>query len=139
MNENYFKDDNKKVLYYIYRSWYMGLAHDTLYVHITSTCKLSPFQQILITLMRLHLNLHSQDLGYRFAIHNSTISRYFTRVIEVLFVKLELLIRWPERNALIKTMPMAFRKHFLRCVVIFDCFEIFLDRPTHLLARAHSI
>ena len=36
------------------------------------------------------------------------------------------------------TMPMAFRKHYPRCVVIIDCFEVFLDRPTNLLARAQT-
>ena len=33
---------------------------------------------------------------------------------------------------------MEFRKHFPNCVVIIDCFEIFLDRPTNLLARAYT-
>ena len=31
-----------------------------------------------------------------------------------------------------------FRKHCPRCVVIIDCFEIFLDLPTSLLARAQT-
>ncbi len=35
-------------------------------------------------------------------------------------------------------MPMAFRKNFPSCVVIIDCFEIFLDRPTSLLARTQT-
>ena len=33
---------------------------------------------------------------------------------------------------------MVFREHFPGCVVIIDCFEIFLYRPTHLLARAQT-
>lgn len=33
---------------------------------------------------------------------------------------------------------MAFRKHFPKYVVIIDCFEIFLERPTNLLARAQT-
>ena len=33
---------------------------------------------------------------------------------------------------------MVFRKHFPRCVVIIDCFEIFLDHPTNLLARVQT-
>jgi hypothetical protein len=35
-------------------------------------------------------------------------------------------------------MPFVFRKHFPNCVVIIDCFEIFLGSPTHLLARAQT-
>ena len=35
-------------------------------------------------------------------------------------------------------MPMDFRKHCPKCVVIIDCFENFLERPTNLLARAQT-
>ena len=35
-------------------------------------------------------------------------------------------------------MPMCFRKHCPSCVVIIDCFEIFLEWPSNLLARAQS-
>ncbi len=39
----------------------------------TNKSSLSPFQQVLLTLMRLRLNLSIQDLGYRFYVHNSTL------------------------------------------------------------------
>ena len=45
---------------------------------------------------------------------------------------------WPERDILRKTMPMDFRRHFPKCVVIIDCFEIFIEHPTNLLARTHT-
>lgn len=35
-------------------------------------------------------------------------------------------------------MPSEFRKYFRKCVVIIDCFEIFIDRPTSLTARAQT-
>jgi hypothetical protein len=35
------------------------------------------FQQFLMVLMKLRLNLGDQYLAYRFGVHNSTISRYF--------------------------------------------------------------
>ena len=57
-------------------------------------------------------------------------------VLVVLYWTLKPLIIWPDRDALKKTMPMDFWKHFRNCVVIIDSFEIFLDRPTNLLARA---
>ena len=88
--------------------------------------------------MRLRLNLCGQDLGYRFKVHASTISRTFEFVIGLLYAKLKPLIIWPTRDVLKKTMPMVFRKHCPRCVVIIDCFEIFVDRPTDLLARAQT-
>ena len=94
---------------------------------------LTPFQQLLITLMRLRLNLSGQDLAYRFRVHNSTICMH---VIAVLYVRLQPLIIWPDRDILRKTMPMDFRMYCPTCVVIVDCFEVFIERPTNVLARA---
>ena len=78
----------------------------------TGKSSLSSFQKLLLTLMRLRNNLSFPDLGYRFEIHPTTVSRIFNRVLDLLFIKLKLLIKWPERAALKKTMPMVFRKHF---------------------------
>ena len=142
LNEENFRNDDKKVLFYTGLSTWELLLTLFTYVQPNLSCtaksSLSPFQQLLLTLMRLRLNMSNQDLGYRYQIHQSTASRVFSRVLEVLFVKLKPFIKWPDRDALLKTMPMAFRKHFPRCSVIIDCFEIFLDRPTHLLARAQT-
>ena len=100
---------------------------------------LTPIQQLMITLMRLRLGLSGQDLAYHFRVSSATISRTFTHVIDVVYHQLKPLIIWPNRDALKKTMPMEFRKHFPNCVVIIDCFEIFLERPANLLSRAQII
>ena len=125
--------------------YYTGLSTwellKTLFDYVKSYLKqhssLSPFQQLLLTLMRLRLNLNGKDLGYRF---ESTVCRTFEFVIGMLYAKLKHLIImiWPTRDALKKTMPMVFRKHYPCCIVIIDCFEIFIDRPTELLARAQT-
>ena len=73
---------------------------------------LSHFQQFLSVLMKLRLNLGDQDLGYRFGVNQSTISRYFKKWINVMYVQLSPLVKWPSREELIKTMPMEFRKKF---------------------------
>ena len=99
---------------------------------------LTPFQQLMITLMRLRLASSGVELGYHFSIHPSTVSRIFSHVIEMLYVRLKFLIVWPEREVLRKTLPMDFRKNCPSCVAIIDCFEIFIDRPSDLLARAQT-
>ena len=106
--------------------------------HLKERSMITPFQQHLVTLMRLRLNLAGKDLAYRFGVHSSTISRTFSHVIGVLYIRLKPLIIWPDRDTLLKTMPVDFRKHCPRCVVIIDCLEIFLERPTNLLARAQT-
>ena len=49
------------------------------------------------------------------------------------------LIKWPEREELMKTMPYDFRKNSSKCICIIDCFKVFLERPSDLLARAQTI
>jgi len=45
-------------------------------------------------------------------------------------------VSWPEQEQLLKTMPTGFRKTFVKCAFIIDCFEVFIERPTSLMARA---
>ena len=87
-------------------------------------------------MMRLCFGLIGQYLAYCFRVSSATISRTFAHAIDVMYHELKPLIIWPDMDALKKTMPMEFRKHFPNYVVIVDCFEIFLEHPTNLLARA---
>ena len=114
-----------------------------VYFHVSpylkNNCVLSPFQQLLLTLIRPGLNLFRNDLGYRFGnISSSTVSRIFSNVLNIMFQLLQPLIIWPEREALQKTLPMDFRKHSPNCVVIIDCFKLFLERATNVNAQAQT-
>ena len=99
---------------------------------------LSLHDQFLMALMRLRLNTDVEFLSYHFGLHVSNVSRTVNKWICVLYERLkDVLIKWPERGELYKTMPLDFRK-FGRCVVIIDCFEVFLERPSTVLARAQT-
>lgn len=51
--------------------------------------------------------------------------------------QLDFLIKWPDRENLRKTMPLVFKQNFdNKVAVIIDCFEVFIDRPSSLIARA---
>ena len=91
-----------------------------------------------MTLMKLRHNFGDTDLAYCFNVDKSTVSRYFSKWLELLYVKLSFMILWPDRDDLLKTMPLEFRRHFRQCVIIIDCFEIFIERPTALLPRAQT-
>ena len=92
---------------------------------------------LIMTLMKLRLNLLLQYLAFEFSVSLPTISRVFSDVIDVMYVQMKPFVVWPEREVLKKTMPMQFRKHFgIRCAVIIDCFEVFIERPSNLRARA---
>lgn len=49
------------------------------------------------------------------------------------------LVSWPEREHLWTTTPQCFMYSFGRKVtVVIDCFDIFIEKPTNLLARAQT-
>ena len=119
------------VLNAIFNLAVVGIKRDDRFV-------LPLFDQFALTLMKLRLNLGEEDLAHRFHISQSSVSKYFHIWIDQLFVKLSFLIMWPEREILKKTMPVDFRRNFRACAVIIDCFEVFLERPMNLKARAQT-
>ncbi|XP_037650709.1 uncharacterized protein LOC119503167 [Sebastes umbrosus] len=100
---------------------------------------LSPFQQLLLTLMRLKMNLPLSFLGCIFKISIPTASRTFRNTIEVLNARLvPALVFWPNREELQLSMPTVFRQVFRKCACIIDCFEIFIEKPRDLRPRAQT-
>ena len=107
-------------------------------VEIGNRSVLSAFQQMVVVLMKLRLNVGDQDIAFRFGTSQSTISRCISKWIDVMYIRLKPLIKWPERDELMKTMPMDFRNNFCQCITIIDCFEVFMERPTNVKARAQT-
>ena len=100
---------------------------------------LTPFQEFVLTLMKLKLNMPLEDLAYRFNVSVSTISRVFLAWMVTMDTRLSPLIKWPDREDLWHTMPQCFQFSFgKKTTVIIDCFEVFIDRPSNLLARAQT-
>ena len=136
-----FKEDDKV-------KHYTGLCYKTLMAlfiylepNITHTSRryLTKFQKLVLVLMKLRLNLGIQDLGYRFKVSPSCVSKIFLDMIHIMYVRMKCLISWPDREELQMSMPMEFRKYFgVKVSIIIDCFEIFIDRPSNLLARAET-
>ena len=65
-----------------------------------------------MTLMKLRLNLFDQDIGYRFGVSQSTVSKNFRKWINACYIRLRPLIKWPRREQLSKTMPEEFKRGF---------------------------
>ena len=83
--------------------------------HIPESCRLNSltnFQQFLMVLMKLCLNLFDKDLAYRFGVSQSTVSKYFKKWIEIMFIPLQPLVKWSGQVELQLTMPAVFRKQF---------------------------
>ena len=100
---------------------------------------LTLFQDFVMVLIKLRLNVPLQDLAFRFGVSLSTVSRTFAAWLTVADVRLSPLIRWPERDELWRTMPMCFQFSFgTKTTIIIDCFEVFIERPSNLLARSQT-
>ena len=95
------------------------------------------FQEFILVLMKLRLDVPFQDLPYRFDIFLSTVSRICLAWMIVMDIRLSPLINWPEREDLWRTMPKCFQYSFgKKPTVIIDCSEIFIERPSNLLTGA---
>ena len=98
MEEN-FKDDNKKVKYYtglpsysVLKALFDYMSEDLQLPSTITSAKKSVFEQLIMVLMKLRLNLGDQDLAYWFQVTQSTVSRYLNRWIDVLYTCLSCLI-----------------------------------------------
>ena len=73
-----------------------------------NSLNLSKFQEFIMTLIKVRLNVPHQDLAYRFDVSLTTVSRISTHWLMVMDICLSCLISWPEREDLWRTMPQCF-------------------------------
>ena len=138
-----FEGNDKKVLYLTGLPSYITLISlfNIIQPHMSDgfMSSLSAFHKFILVLMKLRLSTPVQDLAYRFGVSKSTVSRTFISTIHVMHKRLKSLIYWPAREQLRKTMPLQFRTSFgLKVAIIIECFEIFIERPSNLMARAQT-
>ncbi|XP_008326716.1 uncharacterized protein LOC103391988 isoform X2 [Cynoglossus semilaevis] len=87
-------------------------------------------KQLLLTLMRLRLDLRNQDLAYRFGVKASTVTRTVHRMVNIMSSTLvPTAVFWPSRAELRKNLPAALRASHPDCAVIIDCFTVPFEEP----------
>jgi hypothetical protein len=91
---------------------------------------------LLLTLMKLRLNVPSKDISYRFGISQSLVSSLLQTSIPALAKKLSFFVRWPRKEELLRSRPECFRIAFPKVVSIIDCTEVFIECPSSFNARA---
>ena len=140
--EDYFAGDDEKVRFYTGLASFdiLKTTFEFIKSFVTRRClTLTLFQEFVLVLMKLILHVPFQDLAYRFDISLSTVSRIFLAWMIVMDKRLSPLINWPEHEDLWRTMPKCFQYSFgKKTTVIIDCFEVFIERPSNLLARAQT-
>lgn len=68
--------------------------------------------------------------------NSSTLIGYFWKWIDILHAKIGFMVHWPDREAVFEAVPLVFKEKFPRLTTIIDCFEIFIEAPKNLKARA---
>ena len=133
-DREYFKSDDKVRFYTGLPSYQVLIAtFNHVAPHVSRrTQMLDPFQEFVMVLMKLRLNMPFQDLAYRFMVSVPTVSRNFWSWVNAMDNRLSGLLHWPARENLWKTMPMCFKYAFENKVtIVIDCFEVFIEKPTN--------
>ncbi|XP_028446141.1 uncharacterized protein LOC114563543 isoform X3 [Perca flavescens] len=134
LSENSLRNDAEKVKFYTGLPNYFVLETVMwlLAPHMNGmkTAKLSKFQQLLLTLMRLRLDLRNQDLAYRFGVKVGTVTRTVHQMVNIMSSTLvPTAVFWPSRAELRKNLPAALRTSHPDCAVIIDCFIVPFEEP----------
>lgn len=100
-------------------------------LNVIGTCKLDPFNQFFMFLVRLRQGISESLLGIMFKIDQSTVSRTFSKCLGIVHSKVKPLNIWPPKHQVKAYMPSFFHKNFPACRVIIDCTEFFWQQPTN--------
>ena len=99
--------------------------------------KLSHLDEFLLVLMRLKAGLFVQDLADRFGISTSLVSRICITWINLLYVELKDLFPFPAQELVRKNMPQEFAQYATTRIIL-DCTELFIQRPSAMLAQSET-
>lgn len=96
---------------------------------------LSPVNELLLTMMKLRLNLVEGFLAFLFGVSVSLVSSILSTWIPFLALELKPLIYWPSREQIACYYPECFKKYeHVSCII--DCTEVPIQRPS--LAMSNS-
>ena len=141
-NQDYFRGDDDRVKFYTGLPSFEVLMRTFAFVEPyvnRRSLYLNKFQEFIMVLIKLRLNVPQQDIAYRFNVSRSIVSRVFSALLITMDIHLSPLISWPDREDLNMTIPQCFIDSFgFKTTVIIECFEIFIDKPTNLMARAQT-
>ena len=99
--------------------------------------KLSYFEEMVLVLMRLKTGLFVQDLADRFGISTSLVSRVCITWINFLYAELRDMFPFPSQELVRKNMPKEFAEYPTTRIIL-DCSEIFIQRPSAMLAQSET-
>ena len=94
--------------------------------------KLAPIDELFMVLVKLKRGSGNRDLGERFGLHETHVSRIFITWINALHTILASIDIWLPRSKIRKHMPPCFKPMYKDVRVIVDCRELRSERPSDL-------
>ncbi|XP_054764741.2 uncharacterized protein LOC129271400 [Lytechinus pictus] len=93
-------------------------------------------EQFFVVLVQLRQGLTFEFIATVKGMKKTTAIDYFWKWLDLMHAKLGFLVKFQDRNYIFQTIPPVFKNKFPRLTSIVDCFEIFIDAPRRLKARA---
>ena len=109
---------------------YWGTKPDARKHHHST--KLTPVDQLFMTIVKLRLDLKFVDLAFQFNISTGLVSRYFNTWICFLYHHLKEIDWMPSTKQVEGILPSAFREKYPSTYCIIDGSEIFMETPSDL-------
>ncbi|KAG0441010.1 hypothetical protein HPB47_016073, partial [Ixodes persulcatus] len=85
---------------------------------------ISAENKLVLSFMKLKLEISLAALAAFFSVHKATASRTFEALPDNLSARLERWVFVPARNIARKSLPPAFKRHYPGCTIIINCKEI---------------
>lgn len=92
--------------------------------------------QLFLTLVKLRHNVSFDLLAKVRGLPKTTCIDYFWKWIDLLYAKIGFMVKMQDRDFIFRTIPPTFKSKFPRLTCIIDCFEVFIEAPRNLKARA---
>ncbi|XP_072254016.1 uncharacterized protein [Leuresthes tenuis] len=114
------------------------LLAEKLLPFYSGSLKLDPTDQLLMTLMKLRLNLPQEYLADKFSVCQSSVRSIFVYWIDLMETHMRSFVPWLRKEMVVKKMPRCFKEHYPGTTCIIDYSEIQLLNPRILDPREQS-
>ena len=92
--------------------------------------KILPIDELFLVLIKLKRGSANRDLGERFGVHETHISRIIVTWIKILHTVLSKINIWMPRSKVRKHLPECFKPLYRDVRIVIDCTEIRSERPS---------
>ncbi|XP_063919828.1 uncharacterized protein LOC135134883 [Zophobas morio] len=116
---------------------FLNLLTSTLAQHMKIKSKLNIKKLILLSLMRLKLDVPFTSLSIFFNVSHTTAQTYFQRIITNLAFCLKSVIRFPSQQEIKRSMPICFQ-NYSNTRIVLDCTELEIEKCKCLKCRIRT-